>query len=70
MSEVLLCVDLHHLAQPLIVDLMHLLHQWTYTKVSASIYEPYNIHESLGNLIGKVLQLFVKRKGLSSLMLY
>jgi hypothetical protein len=39
MSKVLLRVDSHHLAQPVIVDLVHLLHQWTYTQVSVSIYE-------------------------------
>ena len=39
MSDVLLCLVLHHLAQPVIVDLVHLLHQWTYTQVSINIYE-------------------------------
>jgi hypothetical protein len=39
MSNVLLRVDLHHLAQPVIVDLVHLLHQRSYTQVSVSIYE-------------------------------
>jgi hypothetical protein len=39
MSEVLLRVDWHRLAQTLIVDLVHLLHQWTYTLVSVSIFE-------------------------------
>jgi hypothetical protein len=45
MGDVLLRVDSHHLAQPLIVNLVHLLHQWTYTQVSVSIYEYYFIHE-------------------------
>ncbi len=44
-SEVLLGVDSHHLAQPVIVDLVHLLHQWTYTQMSLSIFEHKIIHE-------------------------
>jgi hypothetical protein len=36
MRYVLLCADSHHLAQPLIVDLVHLLHQWSYKQVSVS----------------------------------
>jgi hypothetical protein len=39
MRYFLLRVDSHHLAQPLIVDLVHLLHQWTYKQVSVSIYD-------------------------------
>jgi hypothetical protein len=39
MSEVRLRVDLNHLAQPVIVDLVHLLYQWTFTQVLVSIYE-------------------------------
>ncbi len=39
MSSVLLRVNSHHLAQPVIVDLVHLLHQWTYTQASVSIYD-------------------------------
>ncbi len=31
MGDVLIRVDSHHLAQPVIVDLVHLLHKWTYT---------------------------------------
>jgi hypothetical protein len=38
-SYVLLCIDLHHLAQPVIVDLVLFLHQWTYADVSVSIYD-------------------------------
>jgi hypothetical protein len=33
MRYVILCVELQHLAQPVIVDLLHLLHQWTYKQV-------------------------------------
>jgi hypothetical protein len=39
MRYVLLRVDSHHLTQPLIVDLVHLLHQFPYTQVSVSIYD-------------------------------
>jgi hypothetical protein len=39
MSNVLLRVDWHHLAQSVIVDLVHLLDQWSYTQVSVSIYD-------------------------------
>jgi hypothetical protein len=38
MSDILLRAVSHHLAEPVIVDMVHLLHQWTYTQVSISIY--------------------------------
>jgi hypothetical protein len=31
MSDALLCVESHHLARSVIVDLVHLLYQWSYT---------------------------------------